>query len=330
MKNAIYSIRNNSVLKQLAFQLVLIIGCFQFGHTQSVTSQPDSTAYVEVNLKDGASFIGELVAEESDHLIIKTASLGEITIDKEKVDSYEMLSSQSYVNGVYYHKTANSSRNIFAPTGYGLKKGEGYYQNFMIVVNQISYGITDYFSMGVGFEFVSILAGANSFGDDGGTGPSLPAFMITPKFSIPIKENKWNIGIGALALNIPDSDNLFDVGALYGVSTWGSENSNFTVGVGIGYTEDRISDRPLFTLSANHRLSKRIALVTENWIMAEEGETLTFNSIGARYLGDKVSVDFALVGAGYFGGEFNDEPEYGISPIPLLGLTIPFGEGWKK
>ncbi|HNZ85615.1 MAG TPA: hypothetical protein PKN90_04720, partial [Paludibacteraceae bacterium] len=36
-----------------------------------------------------------------------------------------------------------------------LKKGEGYYQNTMLLLNSFNVGITDYFSIGGGIEFLS-------------------------------------------------------------------------------------------------------------------------------------------------------------------------------
>ena len=33
-------------------------------------------------------------------------------------------------------KNPNPTRNFYGPTGYGLKKGEGYFQNIMVILNQ--------------------------------------------------------------------------------------------------------------------------------------------------------------------------------------------------
>lgn len=285
----------------------------------SVQAQNDKTENVEVKMKDGTTIIAELIRETDDKLFVKNAGLGEITILKSNIIEFKKLRSSSFVNGVYWRENPNPTRNVYGPTGYGLRKGEGYYQNFLLFLNQVSYGFTDNFTIGVGMEIVSILGGLNSFGD----GPNIPGFTITPKFSIPIQENKWNVGVGVLAAHFPGQDELFSAGIIYGVSTWGSRENNFTLGLGFGVAGGELTARPTITLSGNKRVGKRLGLVTENWFFPlfddNYGSLLSF---GGRYIGERLSWDFALLGIGGDG-------EFLISPIPLIGITIPFGTGWK-
>jgi hypothetical protein len=322
MKNSTLHPTSNNLRKGISLLFLSLIGLLPGAFAQTTDSTSNATI-VEIHLLEGSTISGDLIEETNEHLVINSPSLGRMTIEKSKIDSWKKLPKGSFKEGVYWHATANSSRNIFSPTGYGLEKGEGYYQNFMLFVNQFSYGFTDRFSMGIGIEIATILFRANSFNDSDENNIALPAFMLTPKFSIPIKEDKWNVGIGGVVISVPYTDHFFDAGMVYGISTWGSRDNNITVGLGLGVSEDGIAKRPVITLSGNSRFSKRMAFVTENWLVSNGDQTVMLNTAGFRYLGGRVSIDMALV-AGTDGNNFS------ISPIPLLGVSIPFGKGWGK
>ena len=243
-----------------------------------VTAQDTIPESVEVKMKDGSTVIGELVTETPEKLVVRTKSLGEITILKSTIIEFKRLRSSNMVDGVYWHENPNPTRNLYGPTGYSLQKGEGYYQNILVLINQVSYGFTDKFTIGFGFEIVSILSGINSFGD----GPAIPGFSITPKYSIPITKDKWNVGLGVLALHIPGEEALFSAGIIYGVSTWGSRDNNFTLGLGFGLVEGEFTSRPTITLAANKRIGRRFGIVTENWLLSAEGEYGALLSFGFR------------------------------------------------
>ncbi|MCB9270107.1 MAG: hypothetical protein H6561_11110 [Lewinellaceae bacterium] len=74
-----------------------------------------------------------------------------------------------------------SARYFFSPNGYGLHPGEAYYQNVWVLYNQVSFGITNNVSLGVG--------GASfPFGAD-----ATPVWM-TPKVSVPVVRDKFQVG----------------------------------------------------------------------------------------------------------------------------------------
>jgi len=334
MKNPAKLFSSLSLLKTLLFSGILILGFFNSATAQNdttVESKEEKSQFIEIKLLEGTTIIGKLIEDADDKFVIYNEAIGEVDILKSKIESYNILGDDNFKDGVYWHPTVNSSRSIFTPTGYGLKKGEGYYQNFLVFINQVSIGVTDQFSIGLGFEFASLLARIG--GDIEGESP-IPAFMLTPKFSIPIKKDKWNVGVGGLLLHVPYGD--FTLASVYGVSTWGGRDHNITLGAGIagvkadfGFDDDednsfQMGKRPAFTLSGTTRLSKRIAMVTENWFISTRDDgSVTFNSVGVRYLGNRVSVDLSIIGGGGGG-------DYAVSPIPMVGVTIPFGTGWGK
>ena len=311
----------NKLLTTLSIIKVMVIfTIFFFASPTNIFAQ-DQPQNVEVKMKDGSTVIGELIEDTSEKLVVKSSTMGEMVILKSNILEYRKLRSVKTVGGEYWHENPNPTRNLYGPTGYGLRKGEGYYQNFMIFVNSISYGFTDRFTLGVGFEIVSLLG---AFNDVGNT--TFPGFSIAPKWSIPIKKDKWNVGVGALALHIPGQEELFSAGGLYGVSTWGSIDNNFSLGLAFGVAEGGFSARPTITIAGNYRVGRRFGLVTENWFVPADGAFGGIITFGGRYIGERVTWDLSILG---LGGAIDGNGGFVLSPIPLIGATIPFGTGWK-
>ena len=59
----------------------------------------------------------------------------------------KVLSAQDSIAQMNHH----SSRYIFAPSAYPIRKGSFYYQNYDLLLNDIQVGITDNFGMGIGY-----------------------------------------------------------------------------------------------------------------------------------------------------------------------------------
>ena len=175
-------------------------------------------------------------------------------------------------------------RNFFGGSGYGLEKGQGYYHNFMVFINGVNYGFTDYFSLGVTTEFASLFSGLEFN----------PGFFISPKFSFPVTENLINIGIGGVLLHVPGSDQLLDFGAIYGVGTYGSKDRNISIGLGFSVVDGTIDSSPAIILSGNYRLGNGISVITENWLFSDfDTRIYTF---GLRTIGGKVTWELTIVG----------------------------------
>jgi hypothetical protein len=290
-----------TVLFSLCFLSSVLIG-------QNASAQ-DTAKYVSIEMKDGSQFVGKKLAVTDTHLIIETTGAGKLNLLLSEIKTMKNLRQYNVQSGEYWHETPNATRNFFGPTGYGLRKGENYYQNWMLVYNQFSFGITDNFTLGFGFEAVSLLLG------------EAPGFMIAPKVSFPIYEEQWNIGVGGLLIGVPYSGSFIDAGIIYGVNTFGTRDRNFSIGLGFGTAGGEFAAQPTITLSGNLRTSRRFALITENYIIPiENGSGLLF-MLGGRYIGDRLTWDFAISAVGSAGGEGGDG---GVIPLPIVGVTIPF------
>ncbi|MDB4728341.1 hypothetical protein OAF63_06080, partial [Saprospiraceae bacterium] len=267
-------------------------------------------------LTNGNTYLGTVLSEDAETITIKTKEFPQITLRKKDIVSMKVIESNQLKEGEYWFENPNATRNLFGPTGYGLKKGEGYYQNFLLVYNSVSYGFTDNFT--VGFGTIPFTFGDGLF------------FTITPKVSIPIVEDKFNIGVGLLYSSLFGSSSSI----AYGVATYGSRDNNFTIGMGYGNIEGEWAEAPIFTFSGMVRLSKKFGLVTENWVIPsrnynyeygpngyESSYTTSYNiafTYSARLIFEGISVDI---------GFFNtpELAEYLPLGIPMAGITVPFG-----
>ncbi len=258
---------------------------------------------VSIETSDGNEFLGEIISENDQSVVLKTRKLGKITIAKSDIKTRKKVEPQQIKDGKLWFTNPQSTRYFWMPNGYGLKKGEGYYQNIWVLWNQVSYGITDYFSVGGGIVPLFLFAGSPT-----------PIFA-TAKFSVPVVKNKVNIAGGAIAGTILGEDGM-GFGILYGLSTFGSPDNNFSIGMGYGFTGEEWAAAPTFNLSGMLRIGSRAYLLTENYYFPAEGEDYFITSLGGRWIIKKAALDFGLF-LPLNVGEF--------IAFPWLGFTIPFG-----
>jgi hypothetical protein len=284
------------------YRILLMVFITLAGYSQVPS---DSGTLFRVETKDGNEFTGKLITQDSAGLILQTENLGVLTFNHNDIRRFYSIQADKMKEGIYWSDNPQSSRYFWEPNGYGLKKGEGYYQNIWVLFNQVSIGVTNNFSIGAGVVPLFLFGGV-----------STPAW-ITPKFSIPVKKDKFNLGAGALVATVlGESGTAF--GLLYGIATMGSRDKNISFGLGYGYAGDNWAKSPTVSLSSMIRTGARGYFLTENYyISAGDGYSLIF-SAGYRWIIKKAGMDFGLFMP--YDNSFDT-----IILIPWLGITIPFG-----
>ncbi len=288
------------------FKSGLLFSLFTLSCFWATSQTVNDSTMIQIETLDGNRFVGKIISENSENLVLSTEYLGEVVIQQKNIKSRSFIHSHQIKDGELWFDNPQSSRYFWAPNGYGLKKGEGYYQNVWILWNQFAVGITDYFSIG-GTVIPLFLFG----------GEPTPVFL-SPKVSFPIARNKFNVGAGALiGTVIGESETGF--GIVYGVSTFGSPDNNFSFGLGYGYKGGEWASSPLINISGMTRLSARWYLLSENHFLIIEGEGGGIIIGGARWIINRAALDFGFfipVGIGM------DE----FIALPWLGFTVPFGK----
>ncbi len=271
--------------------LLILVAIFLFSsnifaqETTDIKNQlriPDSTHVQVITTTDKSKNVGRIVKIGEEEIVFK-AEFGTIVIPISKIKTIKEIPASSIKEGVYWFPNPNTTRLYFAPSARMLKQGEGYFADYYLFFPAFAYGITDNITIGGG---MSLLPGVDF---------DKQVFYLTPKVGISATE-KFNLAAGALIMKIPDFDEETKsplVGILYGVSTFGSTDGSFTLGLGYGFVDDDFADKPLVVIGGEKRLSRRIAFVSENWVMPGVDNPLV--SYGLRFFGEKLSVDLALM-----------------------------------
>ncbi len=254
---------------------------------------------------DGNEFLGEIIKDDPTSITIKTQRFGEVTILKQDIKSQKSVKTEQIKKGKYWFPNPQSTRYLWSPNGYGLKKGEGYYQNIWVLWNQFAYGVTDNFSIGGAVIPLFLFGGAPT-----------PVF-VTSKLSIPVEKNKFNIGAGVIAGSVlGEMETGF--GILYGLTTFGSPDNNLTIGMGYGFADGEWASSPMININGIVRVTNRGYLITENYFIKSGDGRVVIITLGGRWIIKKAALDYGMLFPAVESGTFIG--------IPWLGFTIPFGK----
>jgi hypothetical protein len=326
-------------LKFAMTMFMVLVVAFVFAQ-DSTNKQQDPKMYL-IETTDGVSLTGSLVKEDAEVVVLKTKSLGEVTIQKTKIKVMKELGKDSFVKGNYWFENPMPTRYLIGPSAFSLKKGEGYYQNLYLFAHSFNIGITDHISIGGGTEIASLIFGQQP--------PSM--LFITPKIGFDITPY-FSAGGGILYVNVGDNfteaSGMGHYGILYGLATVGTKNYNLTLALGWGahniplyeydttgfprtVRESGISELPFITISGMARVAKRFAFTTENWIFPVQQRRYDSNggnviyteqeflvSYGGRFMGEKIAVDFGFINNPDIANEI-------VIGIPYIAFTVKFG-----
>jgi hypothetical protein len=266
--------------------------------------QADSLTYF-IQTTDGNTYRGQILSQDSISTLFNLDGFGEQRFLKTDIKKLEPLDKEKLVGDEYWMDNPQATRYFFSPNAYGLKKGEGYYQNVWVMVNSFAVGVTDYFSIGGGLVPLFLFAGSPT------------PVWLTPKFSIPVARDKFNLGGGALLGTVLGEEET-GFGILYGISTLGSKDKNVSLGLGYGYAGGSWAKAPMINLNTMIRFGPKGYFISENYFIHTEGTTALIFTLGGRHIIQNAGLDYGLV------IPFVTDMDTFIA-LPWLGITIPFG-----
>ena len=264
----------------------------------------DSTRAAALRLRDGSTLAGRVATVTADSVTVRT-HVGETRVALGAVRRVTELSAAAIrPDGRYWFPNPNSTRLLFAPTAYNLRRGEGYFSDYYIVLPGVAYGVTDRVTIGGGVSLVPGLGGSQ-------------LLYVTPKVGLVQRENAA-LAVGGLFATIPDlfddDDGATSFGILYGVGTVGSRENNATFGVGFGYQGRRVSGDPVVMLGGQARVARRVALVSENYFAPGAFDSALI-AYGVRFLGEQLAFDL---------GFFNVTSDPIFPGLPYVGVVVNF------
>lgn len=275
---------------------------------------------VTIRMKDGSVLLARIVDQSEDRLKIVTAGGVALELPRDKVDRID-TSGDSVTES--RPSDSNYTRLLFAPTGRPLAKGAGYFSDHYVVFPSVAYGLTDNLSISGGVSIIPEL----------GLGEQL--FYVGPRFGKQFSD-RFAVSAGALwARGGEGEEDQLTVG--FAMATFGQPDKSLTLGAGLARTVERytewryvngrqwfetvrdVSHTPLIVVGGTVRLSRRLALVSENWLILHEDFRLSEQpfAVGLRFLGDKLSSDVGLILIG-------EVIEEGL-PVPWLSVSYHFG-----
>ncbi len=267
---------------------------------QQNVEEPDKEVY-RIVLNDNSKIIGTIKSEDEGKIVFETLSHVEMVIPREQIKSMRRLYGD-IVAGEYVQPDPNRTRLFLAPTARPLKSGQGYFSVYEIFFPMVAVGVTNYVNLAAG---VSLIPGAPQ-----------QILYLAPKV-IPLQLKNLDVAVGVLYIVLPTSD-AEKLGIAYGITTIGDKGKALTVGLGWGFAEGEMNNKPVFLLGGELRLSYHSKLIIENWFPPESD--VKFITAGFRFFGEKLAADLGFIhplGADMEGFPF----------IPWIGFAVNFGTG---
>lgn len=255
----------------LIFFLVLNV-CSLFAQADNKTKE------VIVTMQNGVEYKGKIIAKNDKIIVLATVN-GKIDLIATNVKTIE----EEKYQGKYSYDNPTPSKYFLGGSAIPLKKGKGHYNNSLLILNSVNYGISDHVSIGGGLEFISLFQG-------------YPIWFVNSKVGFQVSE-KVHLGGGVAVLGFLGEG----YGALgYGMTTFGNTEKNISIGVGYTFGEniDDNSDNntPLFMISGIYRITRIVALMSENLIVSDDsGEVFHTGVHGVRLLSRRHSFDIGLM-----------------------------------
>lgn len=235
----------------------------------------------QVVLCDGSSLFGR-VTDVTATTVRLASSVGDVSIPRSSIASVKQVDATAIHDGQIWPEDPSRTRLFFAPTGRMLRTGEDYFADAYIFFPSLQYGVTDRVTIGGG---MSVFPGA---------GLDEQLYYVTPKVSVYATPGV-NVAVGVLAAGAKSISDQTPVGLGYGVATFGGEDASVTTGAGFGFSRAKASSAAVLMLGGSQRVSKSVALVSENYYFSTGSGELLFSG-GTRFMGDRLAVDIALIG----------------------------------
>jgi hypothetical protein len=284
----------------LALFSTLIAAAPARGQSGSATTKDSAIA---VRMRDGSLLVGQITEQSADSISLVTAS-GRMKLARAAIVEIKPVNSADVHEGVYWPADPHDTRLFFGPTGRVLGKGNGYFSDLYLFLVNAAWGVTDRFMIGGG---LSVLPTSDFFGNN--------VYFLTPKFAL-VRREEFNVSVGALVGFAGHSAG--SAGMLYVAATNGRPDLSFTYGVGYAYSQDKIKSDALLMLGGNARISRRISLLSENYIFTGSNGGYVVPMYGVRIIGDKLSTDLGFV-------NFIGRDSRGIFPgVPWVGMALKF------
>ena len=254
---------------------------------------PSDTLY-EIRLGDGSVIYARIAELDQAQVVLVTAGGARLEIDRSQIR--ELRPARGRVSGgEYWSEDPGATRLFFTATGRSLSQGESYIGTYVIVLPFAAVGLTDRITIAAGAPVL--------FGE-------IEPFYVGPRVQV-LRQPNVQASLGTLAFFFDDEV----VGIAYGVGTFGDTDKALSAGLGFFYSGDEVVNEPAFMFGGEARVSRRIKLITENYVLPEAVGVIL--SGGIRVIGDRFNTEIGILGAA-------TGDETGCC-VPLINFSYSFG-----
>ncbi|MEM7160937.1 MAG: hypothetical protein AAF487_00725 [Bacteroidota bacterium] len=258
------------------------------------TAEKNNGEKVIIEMSDGSKYIGYVQSVNDNHYVLKTKN-GDLKIRREFIRSIHTIN----YDGKYIYANQHYTSYFFSPSSIPLEKKKSYYQNILVTLNSVNYGLSKKFSIGGGLDVLATIA-------------ARPTWFINPKVGFEVGDQLYT---GASIIVAGADQNI--VGISFASATYGSKESNLSLGLGYGFSDGELSNSPLFVASGTHRISNSIALMSENYFFINGFEGNNYFGVhGIRTISRNHNFDFGLI--------IIPSISFLIPAIPMVGYVRSF------
>ena len=268
----------------------------------SVVLYSQNNQLVEIETKDGNIFLGTIIKESDEGIILKTQDGIRISVPNSSIKNLSKIETTE-VEGQVWRADPNKSMYLFAPSAFPIEKQKVYCRDFCLVFPSYNRGFGNNFSLQAG-----------AFVFPGMQFDNIP-IVLSGKFSLP-ELGPARLATGMMYISVPGQSTSFGAGFAFGSATIGNRFTHFTASLGWGYFRDEnewdIAEKPILVLASNIRVLNSFAVVAEYWLPPEVDDPTNLPiALSGRFIGRRFAVDI--------GGFFTKDME-GI-PLPLINFT---------
>tara|TARA_Y100001936_G_C16006889_1_gene631285 strand:+ start:375 stop:1229 length:855 start_codon:yes stop_codon:yes gene_type:complete len=268
----------------------------------SVVLYSQNNQLVEIETKDGNIFLGTIIKESDEGIILKTQDGIQISVPNSSIKNLSKIETTE-VEGQVWRADPNKSMYLFAPSAFPIEKQKVYCRDFCLVFPSYNRGFGNNFSLQAG-----------AFVFPGMQFDNIP-IVLSGKFSLP-ELGPARLATGMMYISVPGQSTSFGAGFAFGSATIGNRFTHFTASLGWGYFRDEnewdFAEKPILVLASNIRVLNSFAVVAEYWLPPEVDDPTNLPiALSGRFIGRRFAVDI--------GGFFTKDME-GI-PLPLINFT---------
>ncbi len=184
----------------------------------SQTGDIDTNTYVVIK-SNNQEFIGKILSDDGREILLMTASVGKVYINKSDIKSIVLISDakNQIINGEYRGSGVFTTRYQFSTNAFSILKGENY-AKINLGGPEVHFAVSNNFSVGVMSSWIASPVG------------------LALKYTVPTRNEKVNFGVGTIMA----SSGYIVQGRLWGGLHWGmltigDRKNNITFSAGYSY-----------------------------------------------------------------------------------------------